>query len=52
VSDVQDRRFQVPIARIHVLEGRDDEQRLGHVSKAVQDVLIKVVKSPSTISLK
>jgi hypothetical protein len=29
----------VPIATIHVLEGRYDERRLGHVSKAVQDAL-------------
>ncbi len=43
MSDVQDRRF-VPIARIHVLEGRYDEQRLSHVSEAVQDALIKAVK--------
>ena len=47
VSDVQDRRFQVPIATIHVLEGRYDERRLGHVSKAVQDALISVLKIPS-----
>jgi hypothetical protein len=43
VSDVQGRRF-VPIAGIHVLEGRYDEQRLSHVSEAVQDALIKAVK--------
>ena len=46
MSDVQDRRL-VPIARIHVLEGRYDERRLGHVSKAVQDALISVLKIPS-----
>jgi hypothetical protein len=33
VSDVHDWRCQVPIARIQVLEGRYDGQRLGHVSK-------------------
>ena len=33
--------------RIHVFEGRYDERRLGHVSKAVQDALIKVLKIPS-----
>ena len=32
--------------RIHVFEGRYDERRLGHVSKAVQDALIKVLKVP------
>jgi hypothetical protein len=37
----------VSIARIHVLEGRYDEQRLGHDSKAVQDALIKALKVPS-----
>src|SRR3984893_16847939 len=35
------------IARIHVLEGRYDERRLGHVSKAVQNALISVLKIPS-----
>jgi hypothetical protein len=39
--------MSVPIARIHVLEGRYDERRLGHVSKAVQDALINVLKIPS-----
>ena len=37
----------MPIATIHVLEGRYDERRLGHVSKAVQDALISVLKIPS-----
>ena len=37
----------MPIATIHVLEGRYDERRLGHVSKAVQDALISVLKVPS-----
>jgi hypothetical protein len=37
----------VPIARIHVLEGRYDERRLGHVSRAVQDALMKVLNVPS-----
>jgi 4-oxalocrotonate tautomerase len=36
----------VPIATIHVVEGRYDEPRLGHVSKAVQDALISVLKVP------
>ena len=39
--------MSVPIARIHVLEGRYDERRLGHVSMAVQDALISVLKIPS-----
>jgi hypothetical protein len=47
LSDVQDRRFQVPIATIHVLEGRYDERRIGHVSRAVQDALISVLKIPA-----
>jgi hypothetical protein len=37
----------MPIAKIHVLEGRYDQQRLGHVSKAVQDALISILKIPS-----
>ena len=37
----------MPIATIHVAEGRYDERRLGHVSKAVQDALINVLKIPS-----
>ncbi len=37
----------MPISTIHVLEGRYDERRLGHVSKAVQDALISVLKIPS-----
>jgi hypothetical protein len=47
VTDVKDRRFQVPIATIHVLDARYDERRLGHVSAAVQDALISVLKIPS-----
>src|SRR5712691_2015782 len=37
----------MPLAKIHVLEGRYDELRLGNVSKAVQDALISVLKIPS-----
>jgi 4-oxalocrotonate tautomerase len=37
----------MPIARIHVLEGRYDERRLGQVSKAVQEALMSVLKIPS-----
>jgi phenylpyruvate tautomerase PptA (4-oxalocrotonate tautomerase family) len=37
----------MPIATIHVLEGRYDERRLGNVSKAVQDALITILKIPS-----
>ena len=37
----------MPIATIHVIEGRYDERRLGHVSKAVQDALISVLRIPS-----
>ena len=36
----------MPIATIHVLEGRFDERRLGNVSKAVQDALISILKVP------
>jgi hypothetical protein len=37
----------MPIATIHVLEGRYGERRLGTVSKAVQDALISILKIPS-----
>jgi hypothetical protein len=36
----------MPLAKIHVLEGRYDERRLGHVSQAVQEALINVLKIP------
>src|SRR5438128_9582085 len=37
----------MPLAKIHVLEGRYDERRLTNVSKAVQDALISILKIPS-----
>ena len=37
----------MPLAKIHVLEGRYDEHRLSNVSKAVQDALISVLEIPS-----
>ena len=37
----------MPLAKIHVLEGRYDERRLGNVSKAVQEALISILKIPS-----
>ena len=37
----------MPFAKIHVLEGRYDEQRLANVSTAVQETLISVLKIPS-----
>ena len=37
----------MPIAKIHVHEGRYDEARLSNVSKAVQDALISILKIPS-----
>ena len=36
----------MPIAKIHVREGRYDDQRLSSVSKAVQDALIAVLQIP------
>jgi phenylpyruvate tautomerase PptA (4-oxalocrotonate tautomerase family) len=36
----------MPLAKIHVLEGRYDERRLGNVSKAVQDALTSILKIP------
>ena len=37
----------MPLAKIHVLEGRYDEGRLGNVSSAVQDALISILKIPA-----
>ena len=37
----------MPVAKIHVLEGRYDGHRLTNVSKAVQDALISILKIPS-----
>ena len=36
----------MPLAKIHVLEGRYDQRRLGNVSKAVQEALISILKIP------
>ena len=36
----------MPVAKIHVLEGRYDEARLNKVSKAVQDTLMSVLGVP------
>ena len=36
----------MPVAKIHVLEGRYDERRLTNVSKAVQEALISILKIP------
>ena len=36
----------MPLAKIHVLEGRYDEPRLGRLSQAVQEALIGVLKIP------
>ena len=36
----------MPLAKIHVLEGRYDERRLGNISKANQDALISILKIP------
>ena len=37
----------MPLAKIQVLEGRYDEQRLANVSTAIQEALISVLKIPS-----
>src|SRR5262249_13636338 len=37
----------MPLAKIHVLEGRYDERRLGNVSTAIQDALTRILKVPS-----
>jgi phenylpyruvate tautomerase PptA (4-oxalocrotonate tautomerase family) len=36
----------MPVAKIHVLEGRYDEARLGNMSKAVQDALMSALGVP------
>src|SRR5262249_21042200 len=36
----------MPVAKIHVLEGRYNEARLSSVSKAVQDALMSVLRIP------
>ena len=36
----------MPLAKIHILEGQYDEQRLGKLSQAVQQGLIGVLKIP------
>jgi hypothetical protein len=36
----------MPIASIHVLEGRYDERRLSKVSTAVQDALVSILNIP------
>jgi len=36
----------MPIAKIHILEGRYDEHRLNSVSEAVQDALMSILKIP------
>ena len=36
----------MPLAKIHVMEGRYDERRLGNVSQAVQEALMSVLKIP------
>ncbi len=37
----------MPLAKIHILEGRYDDQRLGRLSRAVQESLIAVLKIPT-----
>jgi 4-oxalocrotonate tautomerase len=37
----------MPVAKMHVLEGRYDERHLTNVSKAVQEALISILKIPS-----
>jgi len=37
----------MPVAKIHVLEGRYDDARLGQISNAVQQGLIRALGIPS-----
>ncbi len=39
--------FRMPVAKIHVLEGRYDERRLTKVSEAIQEALISILKIPA-----
>src|SRR5467141_431478 len=45
--NVKPGELQMPLVKIHVLEGQYDEPRLSNVSKAVQDALISILKIPS-----
>jgi len=47
LSNVKQGEFHMPVAKIHVLEGRSNERRLSNVSKAVQDALISILKIPT-----
>lgn len=42
----------MPLAKIHVLEGRYDESRLGRLSNAVQQGLISGLRYRRTISFR
>jgi phenylpyruvate tautomerase PptA (4-oxalocrotonate tautomerase family) len=46
LSNVKQGEFHMPVAKIHVLEGRYDERRLTNVSQAVQEALISILKIP------
>ena len=39
----------MPVAKIHVLEGRYDQVRLGKVSRAVQDGLMSALGIPHEV---
>jgi hypothetical protein len=41
-----ERRLQMPVAKIHVLEGQYDDARLRKVSRAVQNGLISALGIP------
>src|SRR6266481_4502507 len=45
-ANVKPGELQMPIVKIHVLEGQYDEPRLSKVSKAVQDALMSVLRVP------
>src|SRR5882724_10484925 len=44
--NVKPGELQMPLVKIHVLEGQYDERRISNVSKAVQDALMSVLKIP------
>src|SRR6266478_2029317 len=41
------RRQDMPLAKVHVLEGRYDQTRLGKLSEATQNALIEVLGIPA-----
>src|SRR5437867_3238370 len=43
---LDERRLEMPVAKIHILDGQYDDARLGKVSSAVHDGLIRALGIP------